>query len=65
MVIKAIANKEGVQCKSSDYEDKLTEISLDEGTDVDSIKKYYSKYDIYNEIYLDLLKEHIYNLKSR
>ncbi len=62
MVIKAIADREGVQCESSDYEDKLTEISLDEGTDEESIKKSYSKYDIYNEIYIDLLKE--YTLKK-
>lgn len=59
MVIKAIADQEGVQCESNDYEDKITEISLDEGTDEESIKKYYSKYDIYNEIYIDLLKEYM------
>lgn len=60
MVIKAIADQEGVQCESSDYENKVIEISLDEKTDKDAVKKYYSKYDIYNEVYIDSLKEYMF-----
>ncbi|MGN0487511.1 MAG: hypothetical protein ACI4GB_09810 [Acutalibacteraceae bacterium] len=61
MVIKAIADQEGIQCGINDYGQKIKEISFDEGIEENEVKKYYSKYDIYNEIYLDLLKEHMFN----
>lgn len=61
IVIKSIADQEEISCGINDYSKKIKEISIDEGIDEKTVEKLYSKYDIYNEIYLDLIKEHMFS----